>query len=112
MIFLGLLLQTLICGAPLDAPALLGSLGATGASECALSNAELPESRFSGGPADEAEPFAERPLLRSMLSKRLQPERNQAYRSLLTDEQVRAIIARGRSVATAFGYKFAQDSGS
>jgi len=42
----------------------------------------------------------------------IQPERNQAYRSLLTDELVRAIIARCRPVATAFGYEFAEDSGS
>jgi len=51
------------------------------------------------------EPFADVPVP-------IQPERNRAYRSLLTDEQVRAIIARCRPVATRFGYEFAQDSGS
>jgi len=42
----------------------------------------------------------------------IEPQRNVAYRSLLSDEQVRAIIARCWTVATAFGYEFAQDSGS
>lgn len=50
------------------------------------------------------EPFAGVPVP-------IQPERNQAYRSLLTDEQVQAIIARCRPVATAFGYEFAEGSG-
>jgi Sulfotransferase family len=43
------------------------------------------------------EPFADVPVP-------IQPERNKAYRSLLTGEQVQAIIARCRPVAAAFGY--------
>jgi len=53
----------------------------------------------------DLEPFADVPV-------RIQPERNRAYRSLLTDEQVQAIIARCRTVGTAFGYEFAEDRSS
>jgi hypothetical protein len=45
----------------------------------------------------DLQPFADVPV-------QIQPERNRAHRSLLGDDQVKAIIARCRPVASTFGY--------